>query len=162
MRAYDMKEWSDFFVAAAGGSAALAGLLFVAVSINIERILKFRDLPGRALVTLLLLLGALVAALFGLTPQSHTALGVELLAGGLTISIAALWVLIRSRPRAGEESHLASSLVTAIPGTVLYVVAGASLLAESGGGLYWVLAGIVGAVIGAALNAWVLLVEILR
>jgi len=38
------------------------------------------------------------------------------------------------------------------------VVAGASLLGESGGGLYWLAAGIAGAIA----NAWVLLVEILR
>ena len=43
-----------------------------------------------------------------------------------------------------------------------FVIAGISLLAESGGGLYWVLAGIVGAIVGGVANAWVLLVEILR
>jgi hypothetical protein len=32
--AYEASEWSDLFVAAAGASAALAGLLFVAVSIT--------------------------------------------------------------------------------------------------------------------------------
>jgi hypothetical protein len=47
-------------------------------------------------------------------------------------------------------------------GTVPLVVGGASVLAESGGGLYWIVAGIVLAVVGAVSNAWVLLVEILR
>ena len=42
------------------------------------------------------------------------------------------------------------------------VIAGLSLLAETGGGFYWVLAGIVGAIVGGVANAWVLLVEILR
>ena len=37
--AYDPSEWSELFVATAGASAALAGLVFVAVSINIERII---------------------------------------------------------------------------------------------------------------------------
>ena len=37
-----------------------------------------------------------------------------------------------------------------------------SILAEAGGGLYWVAAGIIGAVLGGVANAWVLLVEILR
>ena len=32
----------------AGASAALAGLLFVAISINLDRILNCRGLPGRA------------------------------------------------------------------------------------------------------------------
>jgi hypothetical protein len=34
--AYEPSDWSDLFVASAGASAALAGLVFVAVSINIE------------------------------------------------------------------------------------------------------------------------------
>jgi hypothetical protein len=37
-----------------------------------------------------------------------------------------------------------------------------SILAESGGGLYWVVAGILGAIFGGVANARVLLVEILR
>ena len=62
----------------------------------------------------------------------------------------------------GELSRLVPRLIVVAPGTALYVVAGVSLLAESGGGLYWVLAAIVGAFVGAAGNAWVLLVEIQR
>ena len=64
-------------------AAALAGLLFVAVSINPERILEYPGLPERALETLLLLIGVLLASIIGLAPgQSRTALGVELLIEG--------------------------------------------------------------------------------
>jgi len=42
--AYDAPEWTVLFVGTAGASAALAGLVFVAVSINVDRILK---LEGR-------------------------------------------------------------------------------------------------------------------
>jgi hypothetical protein len=42
------------------------------------------------------------------------------------------------------------------------VVGSASLIAETGGGLYWIVAGMVFAIAGAVANAWVLLIEILR
>ena len=42
------------------------------------------------------------------------------------------------------------------------LVGAISLLAEGGGGLYWIVGGILGAIVGAVANAWVLLVEILR
>jgi hypothetical protein len=69
--AYEAAEWSELFVAAAGASAALAGLLFVAVSINVERILQFQGLPERALAALLLL-GVLVISIIGLIPARGT------------------------------------------------------------------------------------------
>ena len=68
MTAYEPSEWSDFFVASAGASAALAGLVFVAVSIHVERILQFRGLPERALATVLLLLSVVLVTLICLIP----------------------------------------------------------------------------------------------
>ena len=59
------------FIAAAGASAALAGLVFVAVSINIERILKFEELPPRAEMTLLLLITVLLVSIIGLRRTSN-------------------------------------------------------------------------------------------
>lgn len=40
MHPYSSAEWESLFLAEAGASAALAGLLFVALSINLEGILK--------------------------------------------------------------------------------------------------------------------------
>ncbi|HEX2746304.1 MAG TPA: hypothetical protein VHN16_18150 [Streptosporangiaceae bacterium] len=37
--AYNPETWHDFFIAAAGAAAALSGLIFVAVSINLRDIL---------------------------------------------------------------------------------------------------------------------------
>ena len=39
-----MAEWSDFFVAVAGAAAALAGLIIVAVSVNVADIIKYPQL----------------------------------------------------------------------------------------------------------------------
>lgn len=164
MAAYSPDQWSDLFVATAGAAAALTGLLFVAVSINLERILSLPGLPSRALATLILLLGATFVSIFGLAPgQSTTALGIELLALG-SICLTAVSRLIRASfdPDHQTARRMTGQLLVAALGTVPFVVAGVSLIAESGGGLYWVLAGIVGAILGGVTNAWVLLVEILR
>src|SRR5215210_848044 len=94
MTAYTASEWGDFFVASAGASAALTGLVFVAVSINIERILRYPGLPERALETVLLLPGVVVVSLLGLVPgQSRTALGAELLAEGIACSAGIGWLI---------------------------------------------------------------------
>ena len=48
-----------------------------------------------------------------------------------------------------------------LPGT-LFFAGGLSLIADGGGGLYWVFAGTALAFVVSALNTWVLLVEVLR
>jgi modulator of FtsH protease len=162
--AYDPSEWHDLFVGTTGASAALAGLVFVAVSINIERILKFAGLPERALETLMLLLSVLLVSIVGLIPgQSEVALGVELLV--ISLSIAAFIArLPTARGMTNDEPRiwLWSRWGVRIFGTVPMSIGGISVIAGSGGGLYWVAAGIVFALVGAVANAWVLLVEILR
>ncbi len=164
MTAYDPAEWKDLFVAVAGASAALTGLLFVAVSINLERILKFEGLPERALETLLFLVSALLVSIVGLIPgQSHVALGLEL----LVVSLVAAAVILRLPTLRMDDAEVERSWVLTrwavrLAATVPFVIGGASVLAECGGGLYWVAAGIVFAIIGGVASAWVLLVEILR
>ncbi len=164
MAAYDAGQWTDLFVAAAGAGAALAGLVFVAVSINIERILQFKGLPERALETVLTLLGVVIVAIIGLIPgQSSVALGAELLIASLplTILIARL-----SRASIDDENEPRQWLIVRIAirgaATLPFVIGAVSLLLEAGGGLYWIVAGIVFAIGGGVANAWVLLVEILR
>src|SRR5215213_7208547 len=102
--AYDATAWSDLFVAGAGASAALAGLVFVAVSINIERVLEYGGLPERAQETLTLLMSPLAVSLLGLVPQSSTALGVELAVGGGVIVARTAVPTRRSLPRGGPHS----------------------------------------------------------
>jgi hypothetical protein len=55
MHGNDPATWAAFFTAVTGAAAALVGLLFVAVSINLDKILKNAMLPARAAETLAVL-----------------------------------------------------------------------------------------------------------
>jgi hypothetical protein len=163
--AYDPSEWSDFFVAAAGASAALLGLLFVAISINLERILKYEGLPGRALEAMMQLTCVLLVSLAGLVPgQSHVALGLELLCVFAAIAAIVVRQPILVADESGREptSWKVTRWTVRLAGLLAIGIAGISLVAEAGGGLYWLAAGIALAIVAAIAGAWVLMVEILR
>jgi len=159
----DIEAWSDLFVAAAGASAALAGLVFVAISINIENIIGYKGLPELSIVTIMLLVGVLIVSLFGLIPeQTHHALGLELLVQSLLWSALLLRFAVRSLPETHRREKMVSRFGLPAFGTVPYVVGAVLLTTGSDSGLYWVFAGLVGAVGAAMINAWVLMVEIRR
>jgi modulator of FtsH protease len=160
---YSPIEWHDFFLGTIGAAAALTGLLFVAISINLEQILKYPDLPGRAAGTLGMLVSGLVVSAFALAPaQGNLTLGVEIAAAGVIVAVQAMWVTrgkgTTDQPQSWRVQHLASLLVPSIT----FTVGGVSLIAGGGGGLYWVFAGVLLVFVTASINAWVLLVEILR
>src|ERR671926_77603 len=93
MSGYLAAPWSDFSVAVVGAAAALTGLLFVAVSINIEQILAVGTLAGRALSTMILFVVPLVVGIVMLVPgQSLTALGLELIGTGVLAGVGLLGV----------------------------------------------------------------------
>ncbi len=72
--------WSDFLVASAGATAALAGLVFVALSINLGKILALAGVTERAGETILLLASGLVGSLAALIPhETPSQLGLWLL-----------------------------------------------------------------------------------
>lgn len=162
MTAYDPGQWTEFFVAAAGASAALAGLVFVAVSINIDRILALQGVPERALETVLTLLGVVLISLIVLMPgTSNMALAILLL--GEALLLTALAVQINRQAHASEqgEAHVSRHAMRAMA-TIPIFAGGLSLLAEAGGGFYWIAAGVLLGILAGVMNAWVLLVEILR
>jgi hypothetical protein len=178
LSAYDIAGWSGFLAVAAEVTATLTGLIFVAVSINLARIVEFPGLPERAAETIVQLLGALMISLIALVPgQSSLLVGVELAGGG-----AILWILqtrlqlssfkkLRSnkandRNVAGQPFPLMRRRIITIAlaqlAAVPFVLAGITLALGTLGGLYWLVPGLMFSMIIGVATAWVLLVEILR
>jgi hypothetical protein len=163
--AYSPADWAGFFTAVTGAAAALTGLLFVAVSLNLERILDEKSmLPTRAAETLAVLLFVVVSAALVLVPQNVHLLGAEILV--MTIPLMAVttrnqlgfWRRNPDQPTYWSVSRMSSSAAALVPG----LIAGVSLAARWGGGLYWLVpTGLLG-IVAAVYSAWVLLVEIAR
>jgi len=162
---YLATAWSGFGEAVATASAALAGLLFIAVSINLKQILEIASLPTRAAQTLIMFVTPLIIALLVITPgQARIALAIELMATGLVIGGVQLYLDLTSDK--GDEVTLWRRMIGAVFPAAFssgcLVLAGATLAAEAGGGLYWLVPGVLAAIIFGLVNVWVLLVEILR
>ena len=158
-----IEAWSDLFVASAGASAALAGLVFVAISINVEDIVKNKGLPEMGVVTIMLLLGVLIASLFGLIPeQSNQDLGIELLVMSIIWTAGIGRFAFRSLPDESNLERTVSRLGLPAFGTLPYLAGAIILVSGSDTGMYFVFAGMIGAVIAAVMDAWILLVEIRR
>jgi hypothetical protein len=164
MTAYQPADWHDLFVASVGAAAALTGLIFVAVSINLAQILADRRLPTRAAETLVVLLGLLFVSVFTLVPsQARTVLGSEIGVLGLVMAVILL-PRRRKVPREAGEPLTWSlvPLLVILGSTIPMIGAGISVLAGAGGGLYWLVPELILGFTGAILNAWILLVEIQR
>jgi modulator of FtsH protease len=155
--------WENFFVAEVGAAAALTGLLFVAVSINLSRILAIEHLPERAGETLLVLLGVLAVATFGLVPgQGHVALGYEFTGTGVLVWAASVRMQVRAYRSVEARKWLPHRVVLTQIATLPFIVSGTLLLTGHASGLYWLVPGVLVSFASGIQNAWVLLVEILR
>ena len=165
-----MNEWHDFFLAQAGAAGVLTGLVFVGVSINLEKIVSnpSSGLAGRAAEALILLVAVLMASVLVLVPgQGPGVLGAEVLVVGLA---AWGWIVAIQLPRVRDWGTMRADLrgpfvVRVVLGqvaTLPLVIAGVAVLSVGPGGLYWLMAGTVFSILAALFEAWVLLVEINR
>lgn len=158
-------DWQNFFVAELGALAALTGLVVVAISINLSRILTVANLPTRAGEALVTLVGALVVNSVALVPnQPPGLLGTEFSLIGLVTFIAPatnqirLWNLTQGVTSAKKYVRFAITSIASLP----FVVAGACLICGVAGALYWVALGVIISLVAGVWNSWILLIEILR
>jgi hypothetical protein len=118
--AYEIGDWSEFAVAHVGASAALLGLVFVGLTINLRDVVASRLLVNRAAEAVILLGSVLATSTAVLIPgQARGALSAELIVLGAAL-LAAVYLLQRGAgevvstdghegPRARPSSSAASS-----------------------------------------------------
>ena len=158
-------DWQTFLSAELGALAALTGLVVVAISINLSRILTVANLPSRAGESLIRLVGALVVVSVALTPnQPPILLGAEFSLIGLVTLVAPatnqirLWNLLEGVTSAKQLARLAITSIASLP----FVVAGGCLILGAGGAFDWVAFGVILSLAAGVWNSWILLIEILR
>ncbi|MEV8358940.1 hypothetical protein [Microbacterium sp. NPDC076895] len=159
-----IESWSDFNVAMAGATAALAGLVIVAASVNIVDIVKEKSLTARLGAAVATLVLAIVATMTGLIP-SVSPLGYGAVVVAAT-AIAAAFQVVAARSviadrRPTNRLRGVKSAVGFAP-LAAYTVGGILLLAGAPAGLVWLAAGALLAIVVALVVSWVVLVEILR
>jgi modulator of FtsH protease len=160
------EAWDSFFVAETAAAAALLGLLFVAVSINLKQVIETRGLPDRALGALMLLLAILILGLLLAMPdQTFAAMG------GMTVAIAAVTAigatlaglrglhLAEDRFRRNYVRNIVGNIIAMAP-----IVAGGLIMFSSDGelGFYLVGVGMCLSIVKAVTEGWVFLIEINR
>ncbi|AWB96039.1 hypothetical protein DCE93_10525 [Agromyces badenianii] len=160
-----LEGWTEFNVAMVGATAALAGLLIVAMSVNISTIMTSKTLPPRAASSIATLVLAIVAGALGLVPgQPVWAYGAVVLIASLVATafqVHAMRVIARE-PGSGAGDRALKSIAGVLPVAVFLLGAVLIVAGAAGAGLILVAVGSVLAIVSAILMAWIVLVEVLR
>ncbi len=160
-----MSGWENFFVAELGASAALTGLIFVGVSLNLTKIMASSNLPNRALEALVALVAVLFISSLLLVPgQSFLAIGIEVLLIGLIDWMTMLLLQLNSLRKMQAQYRRAFARIILIcqMAALSFVIAGIVLLIAGTNGLYWIVAATLLSFLAAFTDAWVLIIEINR
>ena len=131
-------DWRDFYSAVAEAGGALLGLLFVAITIRLDR--HPHDLHARALGmgAIVALLHPLLASLAMLLPVAAPAQGIALLVLATSGLIATIRIASFETRHPGRETRLAAVFRYFLPlaAEVLLALAALALLVDSRLGLY--------------------------
>ena len=159
-----IEAWSEFNVAMVGATAALAGLVIVAASVNIAEIIKEASLTARLAAGIAGLVLALAGSAIGLIP------GIGPLGYGVAVCLLAVGATafaVQAARRIFENRHPRNRLrvgkaAVGFIAPLAYLVGGALLAAGQGHGLLWFAVGSIVGIMAALMVSWIVLVEVLR
>jgi hypothetical protein len=159
---HDAASWHDFYVALAGGSAALVGLLFVGLSLHLSVIVGLPAIRVLARQTLVNFLTVLLISLFVLIPdQSARALSIEI---GITalVNLRGLVSASEAGRRSGRPTwrRLAQRYGSNAVATVALLGVAVGLNVSASAGLGWLVAGVLMLLLLSVWNSWDLLVTL--
>jgi hypothetical protein len=153
--------WSDFATIAGSASGALTGLLFVAVSLNRDRVNANPALRSQAGQTLVLFLVPLITSIVLVVPGTpQWILGLELVAVAVVSGVAMGMISHGRHPKGdGPEDSLARLLdsVSLHLLTMLFVLVAGCIELAGDDGLYWLAPAIILALVNGVVNAWLFL-----
>jgi hypothetical protein len=159
------QDWDNFAVIAGSAAGALTGLLFVAVSLNRDRIAGHPALRAQAGQTLVLFLLPLLMSILLVIPRtSPVSLGSEfvVLAAVAATALTAIAHGGRTSPTGDDSAARLARLIDRVSPnllTMLLIVVAGCLQLAGDDGLYWFAAALVLCLVGGVVNAWLFLVR---
>lgn len=164
--AYQPDAWRDLFFMIGTAAGALVGLLFIVVSLHIDKINELTDYNMRVTIegarfNTLHLLTVLIEAAAVLTPQPLPFLGAELIVlnlFGLRLPLTIIYKYfdkhITISDRGGFPTFL---IVTIIAAYLLGAAGGATLFSHPNWGLYMVTVSCLTKIVRSVMTAWMLM-----
>lgn len=158
-------EWNTLLAVEAGAAATLTGLVFVALSINLSRVLAVPGLSGRGAESMMQFLQVFFISTVALIPgQPERIFAIEVLAiAVISWGAQAAGQIRYLKVRTGHPwSWFVNRAVLSQFATIPFLAAGVTLLLGVPGAIDWLVPGFIFSFLAGIVSAWVLLVEILR
>ena len=160
-----LSEWQTLLSMQAGAGATLTGLVFVAASINLTKIVATPLLTVRVVESLVQFLQVFFVCSVMIVPhQSSFALAIEILVVSfISWAMQILGFIRYHRARLGNPHWwLGLRLAVTHFSTIPFFVLAVGLLLGLDNALYWAVPGFCFSFVAGLFNSWVLLIEVAR
>jgi hypothetical protein len=161
-----VQEWQVFYTTVGAACATLTGLLFVALSLNVDILSQEENrelmwVAQRTFGDFLLVL--MVSLIFLIPHHSPLSLVVALFAFGAawTFSVSrSFWKSVRERKNRPGASHLLQMFGLSLVGCLSVLLVATAIMVGFMDALYWLVFGVAALLASSSRNAWFLLVQV--